>query len=763
MVQVLEQIQRNVTAGYYKNQYAFEAELQLLVNQIHDGHVELSAGIMAAFSFASPYGLVSASVDGEQPPEVYLAEHIVECQGGGCQPSPISKINGEDVVDYLTKFAELNSGSYLEPHADWNALMDSPAQDIQATLSTFQAATFYPGNELNFTLKNGTLLETHWLAIYNGIDDTGPLTTGGDFYNVFVLGLLPANFEAGDQWWPEPKPGDDGSQNGNSSDENTDPWVCSRGKPALENWCSESYGAYPNNPIVAQPGLESIGGGVVTGYLLEDIFTGVLSIPSFQQFGEDTENFQDAVNYFIGNVSNAKMSKIIIDLQGNTGGTVFLAFNTFKQFFYAMDPYAASRIRSHELANILGGAFSKWWDSLEHDPDGNEGANEVNYQYHAADEWVVTNRINPATQTDFSSWSEYYGPVPDHGDSFSLPQRYNLSDEIFDAAAFGDWIPLGYGRAVNPGSEPQAFAAEDIVILTDGFCSSACTLFVEMMAHQAGVKTVVVGGRPVTGPMQAISGTRGASVYSADALDNDFDFVNSTIGNATATSLLPSRQDSGMWTTYAGFNIRDQVREGDSTPLQFKYEAADCRIYYTLSNVYNMTQLWRDAAAAWKDSSLCIEGSTGYPTARNTTSDKNPPERTSQAPGLNLDLANKVNFNINGTLGLMDGISPTLLRTGDIVPCSAGCLGGTSCESIDVRCPNGNFIPIMACLPHCKSSDKLCPGTNPPTKCDLNSKVESKSNIFNAGDASLNTKFSLSLKQGHCKPANGNIRLGCGR
>ena len=73
VVQVLEQIQRNVTAGYYKNQYAFEAELQLLVNQIHDGHVELSAGIMAAFSFASPYGLVSASVDGEQPPEIYLS------------------------------------------------------------------------------------------------------------------------------------------------------------------------------------------------------------------------------------------------------------------------------------------------------------------------------------------------------------------------------------------------------------------------------------------------------------------------------------------------------------------------------------------------------------------------------------------------------------------------------------------------------------------------------------------------------------------
>ena len=228
-------------------------------------------------------------------------------------------------------------------------------------------------------------------------------------------------------------------------------------------------------------------------------------------------------------------------------------------------------------------------------------------------------------------------------------------------------------------------------------------------------------------------------MYSANALDYDFDFVNSTIGNATATSLLPSRQDRGMWTTYAGFNIRDQVREGDSTPLQFKYEAADRRIYYTLSNVYNMTQLWRDvAAAAWKDSSLCIEGSTGYPTARNTTSDKNPPGRTSQTPGLDFDLAIKVNFNINETLGLMDGISPTLLGTGDIVPCSSGCLGGTSCQSITIHCQNGKPLTISACLPRCRSWDKSCPGTNPPTSCDLNSKVESKSNTYSPSGTSRN-------------------------
>lgn len=72
VLQTLSQIQQNVTTGVYKNQYAFEADLQLLIQQIHDTHVQLYAGALSAFSFASPRGLVSASVDGKQPPQIYL-------------------------------------------------------------------------------------------------------------------------------------------------------------------------------------------------------------------------------------------------------------------------------------------------------------------------------------------------------------------------------------------------------------------------------------------------------------------------------------------------------------------------------------------------------------------------------------------------------------------------------------------------------------------------------------------------------------------
>jgi hypothetical protein len=418
---VLSQIQGNITTGNYKNQYSFEVDVQLLVNQMHDSHVTLNAGILNAFSFTSPWALVSVSEDGRKVPDIYLAEDLLQSQLEGWRASPVTQINGQEVVQWLTRWAELNVNGYLEPNADWNALMDHPAQWISGDLSSFQSTKIYPGDELNFKFANGTLEETYWLAIYTEVENTGPLTTAGDFYNYFVLGLLPASYDPDHQWWPT-EPADD-TPSDNSTSNSTAPSpievICSRGFPARQNWCDDSYGAFPNDPVVAQKDLEITGGGVVTGYFLNDSSTGVLSIPSFYQYGLNTEEFDYAIQYFIGNATKKNISRVIIDLQTNSGGSVYLAYDTFKQFFYSIDPYAASRIRSHKLADVLGGAYSKWWKDLENDPEGEEGLNDFFYSYYAAEEWVAVNRINAATERNFSSWSEYSPRVSDHGDTFS--------------------------------------------------------------------------------------------------------------------------------------------------------------------------------------------------------------------------------------------------------------------------------------------------------------------------------------------------------
>lgn len=297
----------------------------------------------------------------------------------------------------------------LEPHADWNQIMGNPVQDVQGALNIFTgSATFYPGDTLNFTFENPELddIETYWLAIYNNPEFTGPLTTGGDFYNYFVLGLLPASFEE----VPVPP-----AFAGHATDD--DDVVDGTEEAVNLSFYEESYGAFPNDPDVVQARLDATGdGGVVTGYFFEDISTGILSIPHFDQYGWDIGNFSLAVDQFIEGAQNKSLSRVVIDLQQNYGGSSGLAFLLLRTLFPGINPFAGSRRRSHDLANVIGSATTHAWEDL---PTGTDAEFAVKLGL-VADEWVITTRLNAETGRNFSSWEEYQGPKTENGDQFSL-------------------------------------------------------------------------------------------------------------------------------------------------------------------------------------------------------------------------------------------------------------------------------------------------------------------------------------------------------
>lgn len=228
--------------------------------------------------------------------------------------------------------------------------------------------------------------------------------------------------------------------------------------------------------------------------------------------------------------------------------------------------------------------------------------------------------LNAATNQNFTSWPEFFGPHPDNGDLFTTQQRNNLSSIIFDENATGDDDePNGiivFGFANRTSASPQPYAAEQIVLLTDAFCSSACATFVELMHHQGGVRTVVAGGRPELGPMQAVGGTRGAQSYTSVDIDEDIDVAE--ILNTSVADVLPDRS-VGNYISFAEFNIKDAIRSGENFPLQFAYEAATCRIFYTQHTVYNFLNLWNYVVdAVWRNPSLCIDGSANGTTILST-------------------------------------------------------------------------------------------------------------------------------------------------
>ncbi|KAL2291764.1 hypothetical protein FJTKL_11958 [Diaporthe vaccinii] len=598
----LSELQNAVESGAFKNQYEFEVALQLLLVSAHDAHLYLNAGILAAFTFASPYDIVSLSTDGIELPKVYLAADVYNSNSfTSYQPSAVKSINDQDVTTYLDAFATNNSYGSTEGHADWNQLMLSGAQDVQGYFNSFSGNTlFYPGDNISFTFENGTTIIDKYLGVYWSQGPTGPLATGGDFYNFFVLGFWPASYDPSSD-----DEGADGNASTTGSFSSATAAATATGTAAISTPTPTGWGAsefwYPPNADVAQPDLGTYGGGYITGYLLNTSATSVLSIPSFDMFGEALSTAQTAVNQFINMSKLGNVEKIVIDLQQNTGGEVLLALDVFKRFFPNIDPYGASRMRAHHAADVMGNSLTEYYAGLS--------TSSPDYETLAADEWIATPRLNAETGVSFTSWAEFYGSYEYNGDSFTAKQRYNLSSEVFTSSAIGEEYDSFAVYNPAPQSSPP-YPAEDIILLTDGICGSSCALFVEMMHHQAGVKVVAVGGRPTTGPMQGVAAGRGARSYSLSVLDANIGFAQDLLASAGSpdVNFLPNRSTANdVYIVDAGVNLRDQVRQDDETPLQFTYEAADCRIFWTPKTIFNYTALWQYAAdAIWSNTTLAL-------------------------------------------------------------------------------------------------------------------------------------------------------------
>lgn len=162
-------------------------------------------------------------------------------------------------------------------------------------------------------------------------------------------------------------------------------------------------------------------------------------------------------------------------------------------------------------------------------------------------------------------------------------------------------------------------------MFTDALCGSSCASFHEELKNIAGVKAVTVGGRPTNKPIQTVTGSKGGEVvplitfpgYAGVLLNISGSVGLSSVKNndATLTALasltqLPVRAGDGSSRVQA----QDQVRKGDktATPLQFIYEASDCKIFYTADSFADPDLAWKQAWDAHNDDSRCVEGSTKH-------------------------------------------------------------------------------------------------------------------------------------------------------
>jgi hypothetical protein len=556
------------------------------------------------FNFARPVPIVSVSADGKELPKAYVyADVLAESFGNATfTSSAISKINGQNAKDYLENWAQY--GSLQDRDALYNNVFYELATvslgPVGSGIGTFAGSGrgrwIYPGATTDLTFENGTTRSYENYA--KVLVSLAGVTDGESLYQKWFTGPKPT---------PTPTPSASSSAS-----------------------ASPSATATPSPKPIPAPGypppvVREIH-NLIGGYYLEDDYSdvAVLSVPSF--VGIDAqEQFQSTAATFLAQAKAAGKKKLVIDVSANGGGTILLGYDLYKLLFpNDIDHAAGDRFRAFESTDIIGQKFSELAGTFPR-VLVNETQNETLYELNSD---VGSSVFNYRTDLDvnsenFESWADKFGPgIEQKGDNFTNLFRWNLSDVLITLNSGGINIH-GYGPLANYTEQP--FAAEDVVVVTDGYCASTCTIFSELMRQRAGVKYISLGGRPRAGVTQAVGGVKGTNnfpwTYIQSLAQYTVTELNSTVEESEelrSTELGDYFDDYVFQRATIGnainVNFRDGIRDNDTSnvPLQFVYEPSDCRILYTKAMTVDVTAIWKAVAdSAWGSKSHCVAGDLG--------------------------------------------------------------------------------------------------------------------------------------------------------
>lgn len=578
----LDQIDADIEAGNFKNEYEFGWTLYTLIQSAHDGHFAfVPDSVGSIFNWGRPIPLVSVSADGEQLPAVFAFPDVLGMQFKNISytPSPVVQIDGKDATEFLEELSQY--GQLQDRDALYNNMFYGLSQVSLSTMGTGtgmftgggRGRWVYPGANTTLTFANGSSY-----TMENYARPSIPfrnIATGKDLAEKWFTFASIDNMQA----MAEPDPETDTSM--------------------VKAAAANSPG-FPT-PIAAGP-MNLINGFYIDASGYEDV--AVLQVPNFVGSSTAEIAFQRLTRDFVDKALADGKKKLIIDLQSNGGGTVMQGYDMFKQLFPNIEPLGTNRLRAHEAIDVIGQAFSKFASQFPRALGTNSTisfAQASYFDYHTD---------TKADGTRFSSWDEKLGPHEVNGGLYTTESRWNLSD-VYVPYTSGGISVTGYGPLANVTRTPK-FPAENIVLVTDGYCASTCTIFSELMTQLAGVKTIAMGGRSNKSPMQALGGTKGVNNYQ-------FGFIQQTAQYAVRfdRSLNDSilRQDYYRDIVFArsegtGVNSRDGLRANDTSgvPLQFIYEEANCRLYYTPEMTVDITAVWQAAAdAQWGDKE-CVGG-----------------------------------------------------------------------------------------------------------------------------------------------------------
>ena len=566
----LAKVKDKVKNKKYANEYDFEVELfEKVFAPAHSGHLIFYPDLMVnPWYWSRTVSLVSVSKDGSALPEIYFRDDILNDVPNA---SRLAKIDGVDAQKFVQDLVYRTASQ--DPDAGYNAMFYNKAQ-VAAHISNGgyfaqggRANNIYPGENTTYTFENGTEITVDNVALLRYPDYTG---ASNNYYFM--------NRYSGTGYRAQPQ----------VKIPNEDP-------------------GYPTAVVATQDG--TLAGYYLEGDGVEDV--AVLSVLSFSP--KSVVEYQAVAETFLADAVRDGKKRLIVDLSANNGGYILSGYDLFRQLFPQTEQVGLTRFRNNKIQDAAIRVNKKIVPN-PFDPD------KGNFEQVRAFEksWDYRHDLDQNGKK-FNSSAQKFGGHMFQATNYTSLVSWDLNDPYLTTkgpVAFGTEI-TGYGNRTN---FTQPFSAENIIMLTDGFCASTCFLFSDFMKNQGHVKSIAVGGLPNTKPMQAVGGIKGgelstwADLYTKvyqdvfymwqtqDMNDPDYVYLKDT--------WLDHREYIG-YTATAGVNIRDVIQEGhvkDGKAAQFVREDADCRLFYTKDMIKDVTSVWKKAVGVTWEGDKCIQG-----------------------------------------------------------------------------------------------------------------------------------------------------------
>jgi hypothetical protein len=639
----LDNIKSNL--GSFSSEYAVQLAIQNVTIRTGNFHFNYRPDILQVFDFRRGFNVASISSDGKTLPKLYVADDVAALAENSSNISEISEINGKKPYDFLlsTSWAQ-----YIDSDGLLNNMLAKGDTD---NLGDFMSQNKYGGNSTDVTWGNGSTSSLPNLASTDYSFST--VSDGASFFDRFCTGEISGASSLSAN-----------TKSGSATDEVAAPGPAPRIPAGINHLVSPGApGPVPVIPTdiyhtrnkrqdITSSYASAVAkdtSGVVAGYFLngegyEDV--AVLKIISFSNPGSQDEtefnnDFQATIQIFLSKCLSENKKKLVIDLRENGGGNTNLLLDAFMQLFPEMEPFSGQRYRATDAFTKIGDAINeirgdtakaRLYRTFTKEPI------EESYIYRYWSWW----HFRTAEGKAFSGWDQFNGPLELNDDKFTATMRYDVSIPRFPDEAVVPFqviitntdndtqytdevsiLPEGF-RFVN-GTRPTVFNASNVVMYTDALCGSSCASFHEELKNLAGVHAVTVGGRPTNTPIQTVTGSKGGEVtpllywqmYAEIALNMSSELSLSAYSESDATlsgianvPQILNRAGDGS----SRLQSQDQVRKGDAsaTPLQYIYEASDCKIFYTADSYADPNAAWKQAWDAFQDDTKCVEGSTKH-------------------------------------------------------------------------------------------------------------------------------------------------------